>query len=163
MDGNDYSIEFWVQTTATPPSGDQAYNGQALVFSDIPGGPDLDWSIGYVHTLHDIDFVNVVSFTTGEAPNPDAFIQSQTDISDGNWHHIVCVRTLGVDKRMYVDGKLESMGPTGSGTQAAYNYIGIGGITNGNYFNGCMQEVALYNYALTADQVAAHFLAGEGM
>jgi len=160
VDGNDFSIEFWVMTTADGLTGDQAYQGYGLVWCDIPGVAN-DWSTGYVRTLHDIDFVNVVSFTVG---NPDTFIQSQTDISDGVWHHIVAVRTLGVDTRLYVDGNLEAVGVTNSNTLMGTNIVAIGGNPLDNrYFPGCMDEVALYNYALTADQVAAHYLAGEGM
>jgi hypothetical protein len=160
VDGNDFSLEFWVMTTSPGRPGNQGYEGYGLVWCDIPGTAN-DWSSGYVQTLQGIDFVNVVSFTSG---NPDTFVQSQTDISDGVWHHIVCVRTLGVDTRMYVDGQLEGVGTTNSNTLMGTNVVGIGGNPLDNrYFPGCMDEVALYNYALTADQVAAHYLAGLGL
>ena len=163
VDGNDYAIEFWVMTTADGRQGNQAYEGYGLIHNDIPGGPDLDWSIGYVRTLHDIDLVNVVSFTTGEAPDPDAFIQSQTDISDGVWHHVVCVRVLGVEKRICVDGRLEATGDTGTGTQAGFTYLAVGGnAVDNRYFTGNMDEVVFYNYALASDQILNHYLVGTG-
>jgi len=159
VDGNDYSIEFWINTTSPGRPGQQAWQGYGLVHNDIPGAPDLDWSVGYVQTT-----VNVVSFSTGEAPGPDVYVQGQTDISDGVWHHIVCVRTSGVDKRIYTDGQLEGVGDTSNGTQAGYTYIAIGGnVVDNRYFTGCMEEVALYNYALTPDQVVNHYNAGKGM
>ena len=163
VDGNDYSVEFWVMTTTDGRPGNQAWEGFGLIHNDIPGGPDLDWSIGYVRTLHDIDLVNVVSFTTGEQPDPDAFIQCQTDISDGVWHHVVCVRVSGVEKRIYVDGRMEATGPTGTGAQAGFNYLAIGGNAGDNrFFTGGMDEVALYNYALSSDQIANHYRVGTG-
>ena len=82
----------------------------------------------------------------------------------GVWYHIVAVATLsGVT--VYVNGA--PIGGFGySGTPLLFDgshRVEIGTSYSGSSgFNGRIDEVAVYDYALTADQVAAHYAAGVG-
>ncbi|NQU24978.1 MAG: PEP-CTERM sorting domain-containing protein [Candidatus Nealsonbacteria bacterium] len=83
-----------------------------------------------------------------------------SDVGDGDWHHVVGQRD-GTKLRMYVDGVEESID-----IDADYNMIGIeqsnaflGAITNHGddtlykFFRGEIDEVRVYNSAISATQV----------
>jgi hypothetical protein len=144
----DFSVELWMNTTVDSLTGSQTYQGTGLVWSDIAGVSN-DWIVGYLN--------NAASFFTG---NPDDSITGTTLLNDGNWHHIVATRVLGGEKDLYVDGQLENNGVTNGNPLNTNPIIDIGGNTLDNrYFTGGMDEVAIYQYALTADQVLAHYKA----
>ena len=86
---------------------------------------------------------------------------SPKSYNDGVWHHMVA--TQGSDgMKLYVDGVL-----VGDNSQTgAENYSGywrVGGDTawggSSPFFNGSIDEVAVYPVALSADQVRAHYSA----
>ncbi len=65
----------------------------------------------------------------------------------------------GTNASIYLDGILLQQTLAGAGTlQDGVNALGIGNQSERNRpYNGLIDEVALYGYALSADQVAAHF------
>lgn len=77
-------------------------------------------------------------------------------------HHIVGTYD-GTYSRLYYDGALVA-GPTAytySGGTSNFGFlIGQYGAPWGTYWSGTIDEVAYYNYALTASQVRAHYEAG---
>jgi hypothetical protein len=85
---------------------------------------------------------------------------------DGNWHHLVavCNESAGMEV-LYVDGVSNNSTAinTASGLAQAANLnviIGAGTSTGVNYdkqSKGQISDVAIYNYALTAAQVKAHY------
>ena len=77
-----------------------------------------------------------------------------SDIADGNWHHLVAVRK-GSDLITYEDGKYAS---TTSGSSASLEKnipLSIGRPSNyaGDNLDGMVDEVKIYNYAFTGQQV----------
>jgi len=132
-------------------TGAQAYQGTGLVWSDVAGVAN-DWIVGYLN--------DAAAFFTG---NPDDTIMGVTLLNDGNWHHIVATRILGGEKDLYVDGQMENNGVSNSNPLTANPIIDIGGNTlDKRYFSGSLDEVAIYQVALTANQVLAHYKAGRG-
>jgi hypothetical protein len=97
-----------------------------------------------------------------------ATVTSASSYNDGNYHHLVA--TLGASgMALYVDGALIGTDP--NTTAQAYNgYWRVGGDNLGgwplapssSYFNGTVDEATVYDYALTADQVATHFAHDHG-
>ncbi|GIW78482.1 MAG: hypothetical protein KatS3mg105_0289 [Gemmatales bacterium] len=93
-------------------------------------------------------------------------------INDGNWHHIVAVfdSSQTFDKKIYVDGVLNVQADAyatgvnlGSGT-TRFGFLGDGseassfnGGRNGVYFDGLLDDVRIYDHALTAAEVTALF------
>ncbi|MDP4188963.1 MAG: PKD domain-containing protein [Bacteroidota bacterium] len=87
-------------------------------------------------------------------------VNCATGVSDGSWHQVVCVRE-GLTSNIYIDGTLiasqaatsikevSSSQPFKIGAQE-----GVGGGTYSNYFSGSMDELILYNRALTATEVS---------
>jgi hypothetical protein len=100
---------------------------------------------------------------------PGRQFQAQTDpFAVGVWHHVVYVRRAGVDM-WYVDGA-----PSGTATGHNLNIdmnvdLLIGADHDGNpndivsafVWNGLIDELAFYNQALTAQQIAKHYKAAQ--
>ena len=107
----------------------------------------------------------------GVYPGQAKTIQSPSSYQDGQWHHVVATQSSeGI--RLFVDGQAVATDPT---VTTAENYLGywrIGGDNLGSwpnvpsssqyYFNGAMDEVAVYPYALSPTQVRTHFGIGMG-
>ncbi len=78
-------------------------------------------------------------------------INSAYSFPANEWHHMAIVRTNGVI-HIYVDGIITS----GSSTNSPIPPTGftIGSATGVRYFQGAIDEVRLYNRALSADEIA---------
>lgn len=82
--------------------------------------------------------------------------------SPSMWHHIVAVQN-GTSAQIFIDGALAassgSMAPinNGSGTIEIGRYATAGTCTGSYYFNGPIDEVAIYPAALAAARIRAHY------
>ena len=80
-----------------------------------------------------------------------------TKLDDGSWHHLVCVFTSSDDRvKIYVDGNTT---PEVNTTIASYEYFNQNTIigqkgNSSEFFPGQIDEVAIWNTALTSTQVA---------
>lgn len=77
------------------------------------------------------------------------------DVNDGQWHHAVGVYD-GNMMCLYVDGELD-VSSEASGTIQINNkpvYIGENAERPGRCWNGLIDDVQVYNYALTSDEIA---------
>jgi hypothetical protein len=84
------------------------------------------------------------------------------NMTAGNWYHVCGVYNTGGAMQVYIDGTLRgSVTPTGSYAGVS-NKIEIGrmGGYNSGYFGGSIDEVRLYNVALSAADVVATFGGG---
>jgi hypothetical protein len=81
----------------------------------------------------------------------------------GTWRHVVITAKSG-ESKVYVDGEQlgSTIGTTFANISASSN-VSIGlGHDNGRWFFGRMDEVAIYDRALSEERVQFHFLAGAG-
>ena len=99
------------------------------VDNSIPTAPTLVWSDG----------VNLTSGTR--------------NVKDGQWHLVVAVSD-GTTSSLYVDGTLDGSGATGLPVNTDVLTIGSQGAF-ANAWNGSLDEVAIFNTALTEPQVLA--------
>lgn len=80
-------------------------------------------------------------------------------INDGLWHHVACVMQTASQLRIFVDGVLDvSVGgpPTAfPNLPGAIGSLGNAGLWNADTID--VQDVALYNYALSSAQILKHF------
>jgi len=83
-----------------------------------------------------------------------------TPILPPAWHYVVMTGQSGGSK-IYVDG-VEQGSNSGTFTSiTAVNSLRIGsGYRGGRFFNGRIADVAIYNHALTPDQIAVHYKTG---
>lgn len=140
-----FTIEAWVKTTATADSTVGSFvvnttNNQMFALR-------VDAS-GYAYTY--------ARNTSG------VLAESTTAVNDGDWHHIVAVFAASNDRTIYVDGYAEDT-HTAAVTLPAINRFSIGrmGDTSpGSYFNGTVDEVAVYDTALSASTIASHYSSG---
>jgi hypothetical protein len=115
---------------------------------------------------------NNVRFTTFGVKDYDS---ANTNIPvDGNWHHIVVVLDSGNNANFYLDGVFtDFVSHTAPANRSPSNlHIGRNPVPDGNtagtangglfeFWNGSIDEVAIYNQELTDAQIAAHFAAAQ--
>jgi len=144
-----FTLELWINTTASSLTGTQAYEGNGLLWSDV-GGPGNDFTMAMLN--------NGLSFFTG---NPDITVTSATAINDGVWHHLVATRTQGGSVEIFIDGISRGTATTNNNPLDANPSIAIGGnVLDSRYFAGLIDEVAYYPTVLTVDRIRAHYQAG---
>jgi hypothetical protein len=93
------------------------------------------------------------------------FAAGGTLVPDGHWHHLVGVCDQGNGAvLLYVDGMQAAQDAItpGSGILVSTNWVSIGSRQSGTtiydlQFVGFMEEVAIYNYALSSNQIQAHY------
>jgi len=81
---------------------------------------------------------------------------STTAINDTNWHHIVGVFTSSTERYLYVDGIQVASSTTSISLNSGVDRWHIGqraDSTPSNNYDGLIDEVAIYNSALTQDQI----------
>jgi hypothetical protein len=82
---------------------------------------------------------------------------SSTDVNDGNWHHMAATFN-GSEMRLYVDGSLESntsyVGVLPQNSYAVWIGRNYSADSLVGYFNGSIDEVAIWNRSLPAKEVS---------
>lgn len=134
------AVEAWIKTTTT---GTMVFRHRAYGYELVVGSGGL------------------ASFGVS-----DGGATGTTNVADGRWHYL----EGGADGSMatlYVDGRLEGSAPASGDLYYQRNEVAIGrdadacdGVNPS--FVGAISEVAVYNYALSAAQVAAHYQAASG-
>ena len=87
---------------------------------------------------------------------------STKEVDDGNWHHVVGTFD-GTTATVYVDGTSYSLGSQTSGSAGLANILKIGNMSfNGSayYFSGLIDEVRVYNRALSPDEALRLYKSG---
>lgn len=160
--GNDsFSIELWMKST----------DNDGYLFcigthnkTNVEGGSG-NW-IG-LERLKD-DSKDRLSFTIDDdVTKSDCYALSPSAVFDGEWHQIVCVRNNeSKTTSIYIDGK-QNMTNTGVGTGALRFNPGelffIGGDDEptagreNRKFNGTLDELTIYPFALAKEDVAANY------
>ena len=134
----EFSIAAWIKTTATPLSCWTS-------FVSIGGGYSAANSI------------NLYAPGTGAVPTGSVAVilnavnptmRSTTLVNDGLWHHIIVTRNSGGAK-LYVDKVLEDSAATSINVPASSMRIGSDQ-SCGTYLNGSVDDVRVYNRALSS-------------
>lgn len=148
VQNNRYTYSLWAKINSAPTSGNMAFalnigstgGDQSLNIANNYAGKFNGWLGGGYNTI---------------APHFD--MQQAASLNTSSWKHIVCVRDSNHAK-LYIDGVLvDSMGKSsitypsyGSGNVRAF--IGIRNNFS-NPFNGKIDDVIIYNRALTYSEV----------
>jgi hypothetical protein len=110
------------------------------------------WMAIYTNTAH-LGFFYLYDGTH----NPLA--QSVASLS--GWSYIVCVRDVSQGKLLvYINGYLSGTGTDTTTLVPTYSQFKIGQVT-GSYSNGLIDDVRVYNRALSAAQIAAMYAGGK--
>jgi hypothetical protein len=152
---DNFSIEFWFNSTQGTGTGTGTAwsQGAGLVDADV-SGTNNDFGVS----------LRSDGKVVAGVGNPDvSIVSSAGGYNNGNWHHVVFTRTKTTGAlQLYVDGVLagSATGNTASLTSPAN--INFGRIQSGsNYFLGSLDEVAVYNTALSGSTVTSHYNAGQ--
>lgn len=152
-----YSRECWLRTTSAT---DQflvaqygATNGEDYWILRANG----NWRI----FMYSFGFIFDYDNFGGGGGNPGG------DFRDGRVHHLVYTRTNAGQARLWGDAQLliDQAGGTSAQTlsASAAGYVGRAVPDTAMPVTGTMQHVAIYDYALSADQVRRHYQVGRGL
>jgi PKD repeat protein len=146
-----YAQELWFRTSTTR-------GGKLIGFGSSATGNSSSYD-RHVYMLND------GKLRFGAYTGVQNIVDSTLSYNDGKWHYLVAQQ--GSDgMKLYVDAQLVGTNPqTGSQNYTGYWRIG-GDVTWGgntsNYFNGNLDEVAVYSRTLTDAERLDHFLKGGG-
>jgi hypothetical protein len=130
-----------------------------LINSDIPIITHGGFYSNTFELFINADSATIVFITNGTL-NTALIAENVTQLWDGNWHHLSATFN-GNKKTIYLDGNIiaetEDTGVINSGF---WNNMYIGASINSNdtsFFNGSLDEVRFYNFALNDDEIAGLF------
>jgi hypothetical protein len=102
-----------------------------------------------------------------DGTDPVLSVTAGSSLADGAWHHLVVTYDGATSVAIYIDGA--AVGSTQTTTGVLATVLDVTGLEVGRdnaatpvFFNGTLDEAAIYSGALTPARVAAHFAAGEG-
>jgi hypothetical protein len=139
-----FSVSAWFNPTAWATSG-----GNTIVANSA--NATLGWAITRANT-------NQIRFTTSGTGGTNLDSGAATLIATNTWTHVVCVYdSVAKTKAIYVNGALANQAVvTANITSTTVNtYIGarMGATAPGNFFTGTIDDVRMYNKALSAAEV----------
>jgi subtilisin-like proprotein convertase family protein len=153
---NDFSVDFWINTMST---------NAAEAFLEKRGSCDASspfWGI----RIGGVVPAGILGFELDSGGGTaNLHLVATYPINDGLWHHVVCVRK-GMDHYIYIDGTFNSQlnhgvvynvssdFPLIMGTSVCENHDGT------VPFTGAVDELDLWNRALTDVEIAAIYQAG---
>ena len=145
LDSQEFSVESWIRRSDASFTGADGDGGQ--LFAGSFGG----FSFGLTHNgALFLSHVGVVNFF------------STTALKDTGWHHVAVTRTGGV-LRFYLDGVPRGTVPctVNFDLSGPYAIGGLGTPYGGLYYGflGSVDELGVYNRAISDDEVAAIFQA----
>jgi formylglycine-generating enzyme required for sulfatase activity/N-acetylneuraminic acid mutarotase len=149
IDDNDsFSYSLWVQINSVPSAYPEAFG-----LRDITG----NWETLRIGTYHIQDqnkfAVDHLSTGTNSSHVQKAWADSNTQI--GRWYQIAVVSTLS-EVKLFIDSSMQSKVPfqrdAGRNNQVA---IYVGGANTWNLFDGSVDDIRIYDRALSADEVSA--------
>ncbi|MDM8564109.1 PA14 domain-containing protein [Candidatus Halobeggiatoa sp. HSG11] len=139
---DDFSLEAWIKTDVSAPTGSYAYQGDGIIWSDV-GGVANDFVLAVLG--------DKLSFWDG---NANMNITGTTNITDSNWHHVAVTRASGGSMTLYVDGSSNGSANAGTGalTDNSVIHIGANTITN-RYYSGQIDEVRVWDTVRSQDEI----------
>lgn len=144
---NNLTLSAWIN----PSTLTQASNPEIIAKS---GG-------AYFYRMRFLDGGKVRFNTYGAS---DTVLESTATLVASTWTNIVMTYD-GQNKKIYLNGKLDSSeATTGDMTSEAATTLNIGSLIGGSEsFNGLIDEVKIYNSALTSDEIQIDYNRGQAM
>lgn len=137
-----FSIEMWVKTSQS--------GGGEKIFLGKRGG--------YTKYFIGLNSSNQVKFEIEDSTGSVTTVVGPT-INDGNWHHIAGVLERQNNRlRIYVDGtRYSTVKPFHPSGFFNYDPLTMGYFEYANFFDGYLDEIAIYNRALTQSEISDHY------
>ena len=152
--GAQFSAELWVQ--ATKETG----NFEVPLDDSSDFGQPAPWNNSAGWNIYETAGPNTWSYSVRPKPG---FVGNGPPVTVGQWTHLVLTYD-GTNATFYVNGVV-GIAPVAIGEFLANDgaedlIMGEGPATGFDAFDGGMDEVAIYNYPLSAAQVATHYAVG---
>ena len=149
-----FSIECWFKTSATGVI-------RTLVSKRLTSGDLTGW------TIYQYSSTDALRFVLYSSVGNYLAVETTSTYNDGNWHHLTTTydgSSSASGVTIYIDGSLaEVFSPldnlTSSTVGTAPLQIGANDGAN-NLWDGSIDEVSVYDYELTVEQIAKHFHEG---
>ena len=146
----DFTTSLWVKS--------RGYSSQGSCCNMFLSKYNADSGVAPGYAMYH-DSNNVPIFMMHDGTNETA-ATGTTDLTTG-WHHLVGVRS-GTTAYLYVDGVLEktTTGSTGSVSNSENFYVSAAGTVSQRNVNAIVDEVRIYNRALSASEIKALYSSG---
>ena len=140
-----FSIELWIKTT-------QQGTGNKVFIGRYSNNSQLAWWLGFGNN-------NKTIFLVRDSAGIETSLEGKKIINDGKWHHIVGVRNDSLKVlQIFVDGIEDNIISTFfTGDFSGDSPIYIGYYTDSFHFSGWLDEIAIYDVALTKDIIKKHY------
>jgi CSLREA domain-containing protein len=151
--GSSFSVDAWIKTNTVPA-------GLGTIIDEIGATTNEGFQC---QVSAEPTHVGQVRFYLSDDTNT-VITYSTALVNDGVFHHVACVKN-GNTAEVYVDGVLSGTGNVSSVTGiydavTGGTSIGAARLGAGQFFQGVIDEVEIFNRALTATEVAAIANAG---
>ena len=149
FDGSDsFSIELWINRS----SG--IFSREILI-----GRDDADTSMQWWLS---ISASGKAAFTLTSSGGQSKRIEGSKSLDNTKWHHIAFIRDAeNHENRLYVDGKIEVseniIYNSGFYSTAPINIGYLDGGSPDSFFNGSMDEIAIYRRVMTTNEISMHY------
>jgi hypothetical protein len=150
-----WSVEIWLKTNSS-------------TFSNFFAWRDSTGSGNGVTTSISLNngTIGMIMLQTVDSSGNGLNVSHTNNYNDNAWHHVVCTATSGGAARLYVDGVDRANTTTARRTNTSNRAIVVGandfgGGTYSQFYTGTATAVSVYNTALSAAQVLAHYNAGK--
>lgn len=147
-----FSVEAWVRTT-------DVSNGTIWAYSDTDTANTL--------LLRWLQASNTFAAFVDNGTSSATALGSGTGHNDNEWHHVVAIFTSATSRRVYVDGTSGTVNttnvsfPTGIDNQTAW--VLHRSSTLSDYLLGSLDELRIYNKALSSSEVLGLYDGGAGV
>jgi len=153
----DRTLEAWFKIASLPSS-------VAFVMSKAYAGGGAGR-----YTAGRIDPTTGICSARLEVSGSYVVVGSSASVVDGEWHHLVAVFDRSANLDLYLDGVLEASGDISAASATDFDttwpfliaaYADSDGVTPAYFFPGTIDEVAVYDTALSPARIEAHYNAG---
>ena len=151
-DDKDFSMVAWIKVDKAPELDGE----QSTIVSKGDGG-------GNARILWKINTTKVSVTISHVEGAPTSHFLGAKDVTDRKWHHVLFVADRSDGTRLYIDGKFDSEGVKSDEvdiTTESVMYIGASvriGKDTRRYFEGLIDELGIYDRALTDDEIERNF------
>ena len=151
-DDKDFSMVAWIKVDKPPELDGE----QSTIVSKGDGG-------GNARILWKINTTKVSVTISHIQDGPTSHFLGVKDVTDGKWHHVLFVADRSEPTRLYIDGKFDAEGEKSDEvdiTTESVMYIGASvriGEDTRRYFEGLIDELGIYDRALTDDEIERNF------
>jgi prepilin-type N-terminal cleavage/methylation domain-containing protein len=145
------SVSIWIKSN-------EINTDKGFIKGNEPDGADNVLAMRYDNSGGATGRNNVIKVGISTTNNGSVAVESSADIQTTDWQHLVLTWSSGNNLKLYINGQedlnLENKSASGSITDTTKLLIGKGAKdTAGTSWNGLIDDVRIYNRALSADEI----------